>query len=256
MSINWTTYEYPGNLTSEERIEWFTGIGFDKYFTFWNTAVEGQFRLYSIGNKSGSNNVYVTMDNMQNKYSNDDYPYISGAYAYLNGGSSSTWSVIIGSKAYYTKGSKIYFDKAVLGDVVVIKIRQMSTNYGEKSVVFAFDTKAVELSTNAEKQLTFAGTPISNYDSNPEANAKYYMISIEGHTSPPKYYGNNGLNVYVETDNYNTDKYILRPFFVEGVQSNLWTIDGGQAHPAIYQSIVINNHEFYTLGQGLAIKVS
>lgn len=241
----WTTYEYPGALTNEQRTAWYHEIGIDAYF---DITVDTRDWLRSK-TTSGSY-VRFGFENMRNAYTDSSKPCFYVPFAYSGG--STVWGNMYQTDFAPTNSNapQIYFDKYENDDVVLWRIR-----YSDMKAMYLVAVSKSGTNVDGDSESVYIYGAQTNSNNEPVDAFHYFGISnnentitAENHSTP--YWYTAGYNVG------HTNNYIIQPLYIGRCKSGLYSVDGGSNRISNFNIIGIGSNVFMSIGHGIAVKVS
>lgn len=251
MAIQWTTCTYDTAKDATARAALWHTIGLDTYFDISydtnqsGTATAGTDYFYP---KSG-NGLWFTFTSLNTSGLTAYIGYIGTVYNNVK----NTSNQDSGSNNYLESTNYITIKKGTVGNTVIFLIDQPHTSGGYNGlghkIVIAIDTgTSVDDGTTA---VTTVYSGFNSYNSTAYSNANRYIL-----TNSKKYENTSAAMVSIVNLNMEySQKLVLTPLYFGGAHTNFYSIDGGLTRVSPQQYVVVDGHEFFTLGQGLAVKV-
>lgn len=222
---------YTLNLTAdaETRAAFYASTGLTDFFTVSNDTLTSKndttgYVRFAIGNLNSKNCISSFVYN----YSSDIYSYVPNG---INPSTDITLTKITGETT------------------TCFCIEQ--TNIRRTFFTIAFDTSTINIDNNDSVNMVCCQMiPQADVVGNTSSTLLAYDMDVS-----TAYEIESGTTYYFNSENtsYST-KYILKPLIRRGYKSGIYTVDGG-ARLSLQSRILVDGHEFYILGQGLAVKV-
>lgn len=248
MALTWERNTYPGELSIAEREEWFDDALGDFFVTSDNTD-DNNGTIY-LGTHTYLN-VYcrtsIRFRNMAKAYSDSAKPYIYTSFAF--GNDSNIWGTEYDNDWARASGNaSLMFDKAEIKNGTLVHIHYDSEE--NTGMLYAF-TNGKTLDGTDDHFLFCTGQNRADK----KTDGKYFFAGKKSSNNALTYSSNN-TNTYMESDNFGaTSLYIMRPWIYKGLNTGLYTIDGGEARLARGTLFAVDGHSFYSLGVGVAAMI-
>lgn len=249
--ITFDTYTYDTAKDATARAALWHTIGLDTYFDISydtnqsGTATAGTDYFYP---KSG-NGLWFTFASLNTSGSLAYIGYMGTVYNNVK----NTSNQESGGNTYLTSTNFMTIKKGTVGNTVIFLIDQPHTsgyNYLGHKIVIAIDAgTSVDDGTTA---VTTVYSGFNAYSITAYSNANKYILANSKRYENASAVATSIVNLNMEY----SQKLVLTPLYFGGAHTNFYIIDGGLTRVAPQQYVVVDGHEFFTLGQGLAVKVS
>ena len=246
--INWERHAITAG-SAAETLEQYEEIGLDNLFTITQAS---NVDTFTCSTDEGDHYIEIALASMSST------PVMSAlAVKYKSGSSSSiVWSVANTNLARNTgvspseASTPLYIDKLELTGITLIRF---TYEYVRNSVLFAFDT-ATAVDTGSAATLLWVGC--SANAASVTDTTLFGIFKYHGRMAGTAQVGDNNTP-YLASNNYGmTAKYMLTPYYVFGVKSNIYAVDGGQARIPAYTEFMIGKTVYLSIGNGACVKVS
>ena len=150
------------------------------------------------------------------------------------------------SNSYLSQADTIVFKKMRFGEGKVLwNISEVGDATHNANVVFFTDASAVTIDD--------ATTPFAYIAAvNEYKVCTTYRVMLTDTAEVDQ--GSNANAYYYESRNQGSVKYILQPFYISGIKTGFYTIDGGQNRLAFGTETIIQGKKIFVMDQGLAIE--
>ena len=244
----WEVFNYPGGLSEQEQASWFYEIGLLDYFDLTVDGTNSVLTTKIAGTTSADNRAMIVFSNLQNEWSvtQANKPLLSYFKYRRADAGSDTFSFQIMSNSYISLADNIVFRKMQIGtNKVLWNISEVGDATHNANVVFFADAAATTID-GATTPFAYI-TAINEY----KACTTHRVLL----TDAVEVDQGSGTNVYYyESRNQGSYKYILQPFYIKGIKTGFYTIDGGQNRLAFGAETIIQNKKIFVMNQGLAIE--
>lgn len=244
----WEVFNYPGGLSEQEQATWFQNIGLLDYFDLVIDGTTSTLVTKIAGATSADNRAMIKFSNLQNEWSAaaTSRPILSHLTYRRASASSDAWSYSMMSNTYLSQADTIVFKKMQFGEGKVLwNISEVGDATHNANVVFFTDASAVTIDD--------ATTPFAYIAAvNEYKICTTYRVMLTDTAEVNQ--GNSTNAYYYESRNQGSVKYILQPFYIKGIKTGFYTIDGGQNRLAFGTETIIHGKKIFVMNQGLAIE--
>lgn len=244
----WEVFNYPGGLSTAEQEEWLDDIGLLDYFDFSTDSTTTILTTKIAGATSADNRAMIQFNNLQNEWSatQANKPLLSYFKYRRADAGTDTISFSIMTNSYISLADTIVFKKMQFGEGKVLwNISEVGDATHNANVVFFTDASAVTIDD--------ATTPFAYIAAvNEYKICTAYRVMLTDTAEVDQ--GSNANAYYYESRNQGSVKYILQPFYIKGIKTGFYTIDGGQNRLAFGTETIIQGKKIFVMNQGLVIE--
>ena len=210
----WEIFNYPGGLTEQEQASWFYEIGLLDHFDLSGSTAAANKPLLSYFN-----------------------------YRRADAGSD-TISFQIMTSSYLTTTDNIVFKKMVFDTGAVLwDIHEQGSSDRSAHVTFFANTSATTID---DSTVSFVyATAVSN---DAVCTATRVILTDKAELDQAHHVSN---AYWYESRNQGSVKYILQPFYIGGIRTGFYTVDGGQNRLAYGAETIIQNKKIFVMNNGL-----